>query len=537
MSIISTKTFKSDLSAGLTVFLVAIPLCLGIAIASGAPPIAGIISGILGGIVVGILSNSPLSVSGPAAGLVAAVIMAIEDLGSYPAFLLVVVLAGVLQLVMSVLKLGSIANYIPSSVIKGMLAGIGVLIIKKEIPHFVGYDADKAFSFAGAENEHAFSDLMGHFDKITMGPLIAGIVALVILILYPKIPFMKKMKFLPASLIAVLSGILVNQIFIWSAPSLVITGDHLVEIPSATNLESLAGFFTFPDFSQWNNPKLYYHVAIVGIIASVETLLCLEAVDKLDPHKRRSSGNRELFAQGVGNTISGLIGGLPITSVIVRSSANVGAGGETKQATIIHGIMLVLAILFLGTYINLIPLSVLAAVLLVIGYRLCRVPFFKEMWKKGKYQFWPFVITFVAIALTNDLLKGVGIGLAASIFALLRSNLKNSYFFHKEEHGEGDAVYMHLSEEVSFLNKASIKKTLDQVPEGVQMIIDASHTEYIDYDVLEIIRDFQSVNAVEKNIQVSLVGFKDVYDIENSHSVISKPKETMVKKNIKKILN
>ncbi len=450
---------KSDLPAGLSVFLVAVPLCLGIAIASGAPPIAGMISGIIGGLFIGFFSNSPLSVSGPAAGLVGVILLAIEQLGSYEAFLVAVLLAGVFQLLMGVLKLGTIANYFPSNVIKGMLAAIGLIIIRKQIPHFLGYDKDNGIAFTGLED--AFTTLLSHFEYITYGAVVIGIVSIAILIMWEGKFFREKLKYIPGSLVAVVAAIALNEILISSGSSLALGKEHLVQIPVAASFGDFFASFKTPDFNIFSSKFLYIQAFTIALVASIETLLCVEAVDRLDPLKRRTSGNRELFAQGTGNILSGLIGGLPITSVIVRSSANVNAGGKTKLSTIFHGFLLLVSIAFIPKAMNLIPLSALAAILLVVGYKLAKVSLFKSMYGKGPFQFWPFIITVISIVLLDNLLVGVGIGLCASIFSILRANLKNSYFFHKEAHHKGDVIYLHLSEEVSFLNKGAIKKTLE----------------------------------------------------------------------------
>ncbi len=521
---------KSDLPAGLSVFLVAVPLCLGIASACEVPLIAGLISGIIGGILVGGLSDSPLSVSGPAAGLVGVVIVAVEKLGGYEAFMVAVIVAGVFQLIMGLLKLGSIANYFPNNVIKGMLAAIGIIIIRKEISHFVGYDKEAAIDYAG--HEDAFTHLWGHTEFINMGAVIIGVVCLAILMLWETKFFKDKIKFIPGSLIVVIVGVLINQLFISSGSPYALSEEHLVMIPVSGFLDS----FKSPDFSILSNSELYIQGATIALIASIETLLCLEAVDKLDPHKRRSSGNREMYAQGAGNIVSGFLGGLPITSVIVRSSANVNSGGQTKLSTIFHGVLLFVSVLFIPKLMNMIPMAALAAILFVVGYKLARISLFKEMFAKGKYQFWPFIITVLAIVLSNNLLLGVGIGLCASIFSILRANLKNSYFFHKEEHHTGDVIYLHLSEEVSFLNKAAIKRTLDELPENGKVIIDASETEYIDNDVIEIIKDFRDIISKERNITLELLGFKEVYKITNTTHVISKAKENAVKKNVEQVM-
>lgn len=513
---------KNDLPAGIVVFLVAVPLCLGIALASGAPFFSGMIAGIIGGIVIGFLSNSHLSVSGPAAGLAAIVLASINQLGAFETFLLAVLIAGFIQLMLGFLKAGAIANYIPSSVIKGMLTAIGVIIILKQIPHAFGYDknAEGDLKFLQIDGENTFSGLINSISKIDLGATMICLISLAILILWERPFFKKKLKLLPGGLVAVTFAVLLNEILLSSGSTLAIQNGHLVKVPVAASFNEFLGFFTLPDFSQWNNPQVYIVALTLAAVASIETLLCIEAVDKLDAEKRSTSPNRELVAQGIGNMTSGLIGGLPITSVIVRSSANVNAQARSKMSTIIHGLLLLVCVSLIPIILNKIPLASLAAILLMTGYKLCNPAFFKKMFGYGKYQWVPFVVTVLAIVFT-DLLSGVGIGLGVSILALLYGNYKNSYFFHKEKHKKGEAILIHLSEEVSFLNKASIKLTLEHLPENSTVIIDAYDSQYIDHDVLELIRDFKEVQAPLKNINCKTVGFKDAYNITNTDNVQS----------------
>ena len=513
---------KSDLPAGIVVFLVAVPLCLGIALASGAPFFSGMIAGIIGGIVIGFMSNSHLSVSGPAAGLAAIVLASITKLGAFETFLLAVVLAGLIQLILGFIKAGAIANYFPSSVIKGMLTAIGIIIILKQIPHAFGYDADAEgdLKFLQIDGENTFSAFINAVSKINLGATLIALISLGILILWERPFFKKKLKLLPGGLVAVIAAVVLNEIFIRGGNSLAVTGDHLVNVPVAGSFSEFLGFFTLPDFSQLRNPQVYIVALTIAAVASIETLLCVEAVDKLDPQKRATSPNRELLAQGVGNTISGLIGGLPITSVIVRSSANVNAQARTKMSTIIHGFLILFCVTLIPVVLNKIPLAALAAILLMTGYKLCNPALFKKMFAIGKYQWVPFVVTVIAIVFT-DLLTGVGIGLLVSTLALLYGNYKNSYYFHKEKHVEGESILIHLSEEVSFLNKASIKLTLEHLPANSTVIIDAYDSQYIDHDVLELIKDFQEVQAPQKNINCKTVGFKEKYNIINTDNVQS----------------
>ncbi|MCE3281464.1 MAG: sulfate transporter [Chitinophagaceae bacterium] len=521
---------KYDVPSSIVVFLVAVPLCLGIALASGAPFFSGLIAGIVGGLVIGTLSNSNLSVSGPAAGLTAIVLAAITQLGSFEVFLAAVVMAGVIQLVLGFLKAGIIANYIPGNVIKGMLTAIGIIIILKQIPHAFGYDknAEGHLAFIQPDGSNTLSSLLEPLTKIHIGVTIITVISLALLITWEK-PFMKKMKAVPGALVVVVISILINQAFLAYYPSLGITGEHLVQVPIAKNFDELTALFRFPDFSNVNKEVIITAITL-AVVASIETLLCIEAVDALDPQKRITSTNRELKAQGVGNIISGLLGGLPVTSVIVRSSANVNAGARTRMSAILHGILILLCTLLIPGILNMIPLGALAAVLLMTGYKLAKISVFRQMFRNGKYQWGPFMVAVVAIVFT-DLLTGVALGLVASIFAILYGNMKNSYYFHKEDHHEGEMVKIHLSEEVSFLNKASIKLTLDHLPENTTVVIDASESQYIDFDVLEIIKEFQSVKAPQKNINCVLLGFKEKYGITNTHNVHSEKMPALMNRN------
>lgn len=516
---------KYDLPAGVVVFLIAVPLCLGIALASGAPLFSGMIAGIIGGIVIGFLSGSHTSVSGPAAGLTAVVLVAIQQLGSFQVFLLAVVLAGFMQLVLGYARAGTIANFFPSSVIKGMLTGIGIIIILKQIPHALGYDKDAEGDLSFFEKGGS-NTLLSLWESLTAvihpGATLVALVAIGILLLWERPVVKKKVGMVPGALVAVVVSILLNLGYVLLGEGWVISREHLVNIPVPQNLSGFLGLFSFPDFSQWANPQVYVVALTICAVASVETLLCIEAVDNIDPLKRNTNPNKELKAQGVGNLLSGLLGGLPITSVIVRGSANVNAGARTKLATIFHGLLILVCVALIPNVLNLIPLSALAAVLILTGYKLAKISIFKEMWANGKYQWWPFIVTVLAVVFT-DLLTGVGIGLAASVFAILRGNMKNSYFFHKKEYHEGDLILIKLSQEVSFLNKASIKLTLEHLPENSRVLIDASDTAYIDFDVLELIKEFAEVKAQSKDIQVTLKGFHEKYKIGDTDFVHLEP--------------
>ncbi len=515
-----TNMFSSvggDLASGLVVFFVALPLCLGIALASGAPLFSGIVSGIVGGIIVGMLSQSQLSVSGPAAGLAAIVLAGITDLGAFNIFLCAVIIAGAIQIGLGFLKAGSIANYLPSNVIEGLLAGIGIIIILKQIPHAIGYDKDYEGdeSFFGLTEGNTFSDLLQSFAAITPGAVVIGVVSIVILLTWDKIPFLKNLKAIPAALAVVAVGIVLNQIFMTLMPDLAITEKHLVGLPLISSFGDIPNLIALPDFSGFLNSKVWVLGITIAVVASIETLLCLEAVDRLDPLRRYSPTNRELKAQGVGNMISGFLGGLPMTSVIVRSSANVGAGAKTKLSAITHGIFLLVCVLALPFLLNRIPLAALAAILILVGYKLAKPALFIKWWKNGLYQFVPFAATVIGIVFT-DLLVGVGIGLAISIFFILRENLKSPYFFKQKIEGNGEIIHINLAQEVSFLNKAAIKLTLEHLPKDSYVIIDAVDSVYIDHDILELIKEFQEIKAVERNIKVELVGFREEYKIDNT---------------------
>ncbi|MEO7766672.1 MAG: SulP family inorganic anion transporter [Ferruginibacter sp.] len=524
MTKLSTKTLKTDLLSGMVVFLVALPLCLGIAVASGAPPFAGIITGVIGGIVVGVLSASNVSVSGPAAGLIAIVLAAITNLG-YETFLVAVILAGVIQLTLGMAKAGGISSYFPSGVIEGMLTAIGIIIIKKELPHAIGYDIEHEGDFYSYElldstDKGFFSEIIHSFNYAHPGIIIVTVVSIGILVAFNKISFLKKIKAIPGALVVVVAGILINELFKATNPEWVINGDHLVNLPTASSFSEFLGQFRLPNFSGFANPTVWITAVTIATVASIETLLCLEAGDKMDPLKRFSSSNAELRAQGIGNIFAGLIGGLPMTSVIVRTSANINAGARSKLSTIAHGVFLLIAVVAIPSLLNKIPMACLAAILIMIGLKLASPKVFKHMWQSGKFQFVPFIVTAIAVV-AIDLLKGVGIGLVVSILFILRGNMKLAYFFKKEKHHEGETVHIDLAQEVSFLNKAAIKQTLAHLPKNSKLIIDAADTVYIDYDVLELIRDFVNFGSKDRNITVTLKNFKPAYKMEDAMHVHS----------------
>ncbi|MFV8323480.1 SulP family inorganic anion transporter [Flavobacterium sp. LB3P21] len=508
---------KSDFASGLVVFLVALPLCLGIAMASGAPLFSGIISGIIGGIVVGYLSTSNISVSGPAAGLTAIVLTAVTDLGAFDIFLTAVFIAGLLQLILGFVKAGSISNYFPTNVIEGMLAGIGIIIILKQLPHAFGYDndfeGDQAFSQTDGSN--TFSALFNIFDYIQIGSIVITLVSMAILISWDKVPFLKKLKLVPGALIAVALGVILNEIFIGTGSALAIGKEHLVSLPVPSSFEEFKSIIVTPNLSGVTNPKVWVVAFTIAIVASIETLLSIEASDRMDVQKRYTDTNKELKAQGIGNMVSSLLGGLPLTSVIVRSSANSNSGAKSKMSTIIHGFLLLISVLAIPVILNKIPLATLAAILILVGYKLAKPATFKHFWEKGKYQFVPFIATLLAVVFL-DLLKGVALGIMISIIFVLKGNLKRAYYFRKEEYADGDVIHIDLAQEVSFLNKAAIKQTLNHIPENSKVIIDAKDTVYIAHDILDLIHEFKTTRAVDNNIKVKLKGFKKAYQLENT---------------------
>ena len=512
------SNLKKDLPASIVVFLVALPLCLGIALASGAPLFSGVIAGIVGGILVGLLSGSPLGVSGPAAGLAIIVLNAISDLGSYEIFLVAVVLAGVIQLILGYLKAGVIGYYFPNSVIKGMLSGIGIIIFLKQIPHALGYDKDPEgdWGFFQVDGENTFSELVNSINYMSPGAVVISVVSLAILILWEQ-KFMKKLSFtnlLQGPLVAVVVSIILMMVF-KGTEYFYISAEHLVNIPVAENFDEFLNLFTLPDFTAIGNKDVLITAVTIAVVASLETLLCVEATDKLDPYKRVTPTNRELKAQGVGNMLSGLVGGLPVTQVIVRSSANIQTGGVSKASAVFHGILLFISVLAIPTVLNMIPLASLAAILLVVGYKLAKPVLFKEMYKAGWGQFIPFVVTVVAIVFT-DLLIGILLGLAVGVFQILYHNYKTPYHFSQNKFDTDEPVTIQLSEQMSFLNKASIQRTLNKIPDGAHIILDAQKTKSIHPDVLEIVHDFEQ-NAKTRDIDVELVGFKDAYHNSEKH--------------------
>ena len=500
------STLKNDMPASLVVFFVALPLCLGIALASGAPLFSGIIAGIIGGIVVGSLSGSKIGVSGPAAGLAAIVLTAIGTLGGYENFLVAVVLGGAIQIVFGLLKAGVIGYYFPSSVIKGMLTGIGIIIILKQIPHFFGYDADPEgdFAYMQVDGQNTFSEIGMMFNNVSVGPTIIAIFGLSVMLFWDKI-LAKKAKFfnvIQGPLVAVVLGIV--YFITTQGTEYSVSADHLVSVPIPSDFSSFIGQFSFPNFAAITSPAVWVTGFTIALVASLETLLCVEATDKLDPDKNVTPTNRELLAQGTGNMISGLIGGLPITQVIVRSSANIQSGGKSKMSTIIHGFMLLISVVLIPGLLNMIPLSVLAAILLIVGFKLAKPALFASMYKLGWKQFLPFTVTVIGIIFT-DLLMGIGLGLMVGVVVILIKSYQNSHFLHIEDASNGvHRIKMELAEEVTFFNKGAILKELDHLPENSYLELDVRKTRYLDHDIIEILEDF-SAKAKNRNITIKLI--------------------------------
>jgi len=513
---LSLKTLSKDVSAGLVVFLVALPLCLGIALASNAPLMSGILSGIVGGLVVALLSGSHTSVSGPAAGLTAIVFTQIAALGSFQTFLVAVVIAGALQLVFGALRGGFIAAFFPSSVIKGLLAAIGIILILKQFPHAIGHDPDPVgeMSFRQPDGSTTFGEFIQSLLSFQTGAMVVGLASLALLIVWDKTRLKKLL--VPAPLVAVLLGIGLNYLLRKIGGVWTIETSHLVQIPVPENVAGFLSVLNFPDLSQGLNLNILKAAVAIAIVASLETLLNLEAVDKLDPRRRVSPPNRELMAQGTGNIIAGLIGGLPVTSVIVRSSVNINAGAATKLSAFIHGALLFLSVIFLPQLLNQIPLAALAAILLTTGFKLASPALFKKMWREGRSQFLPFITTIVAIVAT-DLLIGIVIGLAVSLVFILHSNFRRPLRRVMEHHIGGDVLRIELANQVSFLNRATLANTFDHVPNGSQVLLDARQTDYIDPDILDQIQDFRDATASARNLRVSMVGFKKHYAAIDDH--------------------
>ena len=505
------KSWREDLPSSIVVFFVALPLCLGIGLASTSVegftpiPISGLIAGIIGGVVVGLISNSRLGVSGPAAGLITVVISSISALGSFNAFLLALILAGILQVIFAFLRAGIIANYLPTGVIKGMLAAIGITLILKEIPHLIGYDKDYVGdeAFFQQDGHNTLTELLYAVKALDPGIAMIGLVSLGLIVLFeqPKFKKFSAFKYIPSMLWVIIIGTLINVVLTATGHDLHIAKEHLVQIPQLTSWKSIEMQMHFPDFSFVYNPKVYIVALTIAAIASLETLLSVEAIDRLDPEKAITNPNRELMAQGVGNTIAGLLGGIPVTQVIVRSTANLNGGARSKMSAVYHGFWLVVAILFVAPVLNLIPLATLAAILISVGYKLTNFKLIKAQFAKGWDQFIPFIATIVAILFT-DLLKGIGIGLVIAIFYIIKRNFKGNHEVITTENG----LEIVLGENVNFLNIASIKNTLMNIPNGTHVIINSTRSKSLDYDIQELLIDFISVTSKTKNITVLYQG-------------------------------
>lgn len=500
------NTISKDIKAGIVVFFVALPLCLGIALASGAPPLAGLISGIIGGVIVGSISGSALGVSGPAAGLAIIVLTAIDDLGGFEIFLVAVVLAGIIQFLFGIIRGGFIAYYFPSSVIHGMLAGIGIMISLKQIPHLLGYDKDPVGDdeFFQPDHENTFSELFKALENLSPGVVIVSLIGIAILLLWEskKIKNNKILSFVPGSLIVVIIGIILNLSFLGTGFE--INSEHLVTIPESSGFQDFLNNFTLPEFSHIWEKDIWITAIVIAVVASLETLLSVEATDKQDPLKRITNTNLELKAQGIGNLISGL----PITQVIVRSSANMQSGGMTKKSAIFHGVLLLLAVALLAPVLNLIPLGALAALLLIVGYKLAKPSRFIEMYKQGYEQFIPFLATII-VMIATDLLIGVSVGLGIAMVSILYKNFKIAYTVEKHKTSAGEKMIVKLPTDVTFLNKASMMRLFEEIPENTEVFLDCSQTKFIHYDVQEIIDDFK-VNAENRKIKLNFTGLHEM---------------------------
>ena len=500
------KNLLSDLKSGVVVFLVALPLCLGIAMACGVPLFSGIIAGVIGGILVTIFSGSKYSVSGPAAGLTAIVISSITQLGSFEVFLAAIVLAGIFQILLGIAKAGGIGNYIPNAVIKGMLAGIGIILIIKQIPHLFGYDKDPEGDeeFFQIDGQNSFTELINMINFITPGAIIIGAVSFLILIVAEK-HFYKKNKILsniPGPLVVVIVGVLLTVAF-KNSTLLMLSTEHLVNLPTISSLSDLKNNLLFPDFSKITDSHFWIIVATLAIVASLETLLGIEAIDKLDPDKNESDTNKELLAQGIGNIACGLVGGLPVTSVIVRSSANINAGAKSKASTIIHAVLLLVAVLLLPSLLALIPNACLAAILIMTGFKLTKLAIFKEQWAFGLEQFIPFVVTIV-VMLVTDLLKGVCAGLIISVIFIIRDNVKFAFESQKDIMNNNDFYLLKLPQQVTFFNKGYLIRFFKTVTPNSKVMIDMSINKKINRDAQDVIDVFVE-QAARKNINVEFV--------------------------------
>jgi carbonic anhydrase len=510
------RPISRDLIAGLVVFFVALPLCLGIALASGAPLISGLIAGVIGGVLVGSLSGSHTSVSGPAAGLTTVVMAQLQSLGSFPQFLSALMIAGIIQILLGLCRAGTLSVFFPSSVIKGLLAAIGTILVLKQLPHLLGHDNDPEgeFSFEQPDHQNTFSEIGLLFQgQIHTGAMVVGIVSLILLVAWERVAKLKKSS-IPAAVVVVLLGAIIAELFRHLGGPWQIESSHLVDVPVAKSWQEFLGFFASPSWTCWNQSSIYLAGMTIALVASLETLLNLEAVDKIDPAQRRSPPNRELLAQGAGNFACGLLGGIPVTSVIVRSSVNIHAGAQSKLSAIFHGVLLLVAVVMIPTYLNRIPLACLAAILIVTGSKLASPKLFQQMYQEGRYQFIPFTVTLIAIVFT-DLMIGIGIGLAISLAFILQSNLKSPIRQVRQRNVGGDILHVQLASQVSFLNRAALEETLYRAEPGTHLLLDASGTEYIDPDILSLIRDFRDKTAKAHGVTLSTRGFNGRFSLED----------------------
>lgn len=492
-----------DSRSSIVVFLVALPLCLGISLASGAPLLSGVVAGIVGGLIVGLFSSSKTSVSGPAAGLTVIVLTAIQDLGDFYSFTLAVFFAGLIQIVLGLLRAGSAGAYFPNSVIKGMLAAIGFILVLKQIPHAVGFDKDFMGdeAFFQRDGANTFSELFRAAEAFQLGAMIISVFCLIVMVIWDRLAKKKIWFFemVPSPLFAVLAGIVINQFFFPVGSILKLDQTHLVTLPLDGGLSSFFNALHLPTWSSIGNFTVFKTAVTLALVASLETLLSIEAVDKIDPKKNRTNKNRELLAQGIGNSLAGLIGALPVTSVIVRSSANINAGATSKLSTILHGLWLMLAVALIPTYLGLIPLSALSAILIIVGLKLCHPQLIKQMSRMGKDQLIPFLVTFLAILFT-DLLVGIFIGIIAGFVFVLKSHSKKTIVVVHED----DNYLIRFMKDVSFLQKPLMTDILDQIPEGASVVIDGSNHYYVDNDIVAIIEEFVEV-APEKGIKCEII--------------------------------
>lgn len=510
------KNIYKDSISGLAVFLVAMPLCLGIALASGAPMASGLLGGIIGGLIIGAISGSRVSVSGPAAGLTAVVISAITEIGSFESFLVAVILSGIIQIILAIVKAGGIASFFPNSVIKGLLTSIGIILIFKQIPHALGYDSDTEgdFVFFQADQQNTFTELLMGLQHIQAGAILIAIVGLVVMIYWNKLLPKKIYEVVPASLVVVVIAIIINELFAMKFSNLFIEASHRVQLPEGISIRSADKLLTKPNFEAISQISVWKIAITLALVASLETLLNIEATDKLDPVGHKTPVNRELLAQGFGNLVSGFTGGLPLTSVIVRSSVNINSGAKTKLSAIFHGVYLLFFILLFPGLLSKIPLSALAAILIVTGFKLVSLKELQTYYNKGLDQFLPFIITILAIVFTN-LLLGVSVGLAVAIFFILRSNFKNPFNFIREEYQNRKILKLELSQQVSFFHKAALENTIDRVADKSNVLIDGTRTDFLDHDVRETLINYMEFGVSDKDVNLSITGFDKKHKIED----------------------